>query len=211
MTATTGKRRRTDPEGRRRAVLDAALVVFAAEGFAGAKLDDVAVEAGVAKGTIYLYFRDKQDLFEQVVRGAIAPVLERLEDLARRPDVPIDAFFAGLFEVFQTEMLGTRRKEIMRLVIVEGARFPGIAEFYHREVISKGMEMIREMARRAHAAGELSSESLVNFPQLVFAPLLMSVIWDGLFSRFDPLDVEGLFAAHRDILVGGLAPQGKRS
>ncbi len=209
MTTATKKRRRTDPEGRRRAVLDAALVVFAAKGFAGAKLDEVALEAGVAKGTIYLYFRDKQDLFEQIVRGAIAPVLERLEDLARRPDLPIDAFFAGLFEVFQTEMLGTSRKEIMRLVIVEGARFPQIAEFYHREVISKGIEMIRKMARRAHAAGELPSESLANFPQLVFAPLLMAVVWDGLFSRFDPLDVEGLLAAHRDILVGASAPQGR--
>jgi AcrR family transcriptional regulator len=201
-TAPKKKGRRTDPEGRRRAVLEAASTVFAEKGFAGAKLDDVALEAGVGKGSIYLYFRDKQDLFEQLVSSAVAPLLSRFEEIAKRPDLPIEAILAQIFDTFRTEVLGTDRKHVLRLVIVEGARFPQIAEFYHREVIAKGMEAVRKIARRAHASGRTSS--LTDFPQLVFAPLLMSVLWDGLFSKFDPLDVEGLFAAHRDILTRAL-------
>ena len=70
---------RRDPEARRQAILEAAVGVFVSQGFAAARLDEVAKKAGVAKGTIYLHFKDKQDLFEQMVRAAVSPVIERLE------------------------------------------------------------------------------------------------------------------------------------
>ncbi|ATQ70976.1 MULTISPECIES: TetR/AcrR family transcriptional regulator [Methylosinus] len=203
-TASPEKRRRTDPEGRRRAVLAAAARVFAQKGFVGAKLEDVALEAGVAKGTIYLYFRDKQDLFEQLVRNAVTPVLSRVDELAERTDLSFDVMLAELFDTFREDILGTSRKNILLLVIAEGGRFPQIAEFYHREVIAKAMEAVRKSARRAQASGRFDPSSLLDFPQLVVAPLLLSVVWDNLFSKFDPLDVEGLLAAHRDILIHAL-------
>jgi AcrR family transcriptional regulator len=187
---------------RRQAVLDAALDVFALHGFAAARLDDVAEKARVAKGTIYLMFKDKEDLFEQIVLGAVAPVLALVDRVANRSDLSLDETLARMFAVFQAEVLATRRKEIIRLVLTEGARFPKIAEFYHREVIGKGLALIRQVARTAHARGELSSDQLERFPQLVFAPLLMTVIWDALFARIEPLDVAGLLAAHRNLLLG---------
>jgi hypothetical protein len=91
-------------------------------------------------------------------------------------------------------------------VLTEGPRFPAIAEFYHREVVSRGLGLIGELLRRAEARGELSAEGLARFPQLVFAPLIMAVIWDGLFARIEPLDVEGLLAVHRQLLLGGKQP-----
>ena len=68
--------RKVEPETRRQAILDAALAVFAERGFEAARLDDVAARAGVAKGTLYLYFRDKEALFEELVRGAVSPIIE---------------------------------------------------------------------------------------------------------------------------------------
>ena len=200
-------RRQEASEQRRRAILDAALDVFSEAGFASARLDDVATRAGVAKGTIYLFFKDKEDLFEQMVLGAAAPVLGRVDDFVGR-DIVFAELLAGLLEIFRVEILGTRRKEIIRLVIREGARFPRIAAFYHREVIAKGLALIRRAATRARERGEVGSDALERFPHLVFAPLLMTIIWDGVFSTIEPLDVEGLLAAHRDILV---ASQTKRS
>ncbi len=81
--AVAKERRRTDHEGRRRAILEAALTIFAAERYAAVKLDDIALETGVSKGTIYLYFRDKQALFGEIVRGAVSPVLARLDEASK--------------------------------------------------------------------------------------------------------------------------------
>ena len=206
--AKRGELGRRDPEARRQAILDAALDVFAAEGFAAAKLDDVAEKAGVAKGTIYLHFKDKQDLFEQMVREAVFPVIARLEELAKLPDLPAELVLRAMFEVFRTQVLATRRKDLLRLILTEGPRFPAIAAFYHREVVARGLALMGELLNRARANGELSAEGLARFPQLVVAPLILAVVWDGLFAAIEPLDVEGLLAVHRELLLRGAGGRG---
>jgi AcrR family transcriptional regulator len=197
----SGELSRRAPEARRQAILGAALDVFAAEGFAAAKLDHVAEKAGVAKGTIYLHFKDKQDLFEQMVREAVSPVITRLEALAQLPDLPADTVLQGMYTLFRTEVLGTRRKDLLRLILTEGPRFPAIAEFYHREVVSRGLKLMGELLERAKVNGELSVEGVARFPQLVVAPLILAVVWDGLFGAREPLDVQGLLDIHRKLLL----------
>ena len=81
------KRRSATPEARRAAILDAALEEFTARGYEGARLDDVAKRAGIAKGTIYLYFADKEALFQDLVRSMVNPVLGTLEHM-REVDIP---------------------------------------------------------------------------------------------------------------------------
>lgn len=201
--APTAGRRQHASEQRREAILAAALEVFASDGFAAARLDDVAAKAGVAKGTIYLFFEDKEHLFEQLLISAITPVLTQVETLANAPALPLDDLLAAMFAYFRTEVLATPRREVMRLVLSEGRRFPRIAETYHREVVSKGLAIVRRIAKRAHERGELAHPDVVRFPHLVFAPLLLTVIWDGLFSHLEPLDVEGLLATHRSLLLAG--------
>ena len=203
-----GELGRRDPEARRQAILEAALTVFTAEGFAAAKLDHVAERAGVAKGTIYLHFKDKQDLFEQMVREAVSPVIARLEALAQLPDLPADMVLQGMFNVFRTEVLGTQRKDLLRLVLTEGPRFPAIGEFYHREVVTRGLKLMGELLERAKANGELPAEGLARFPQLVVAPLLLAVVWDGLFAAIEPLDVKELLDVYRQLLLRN--PGGER-
>jgi AcrR family transcriptional regulator len=211
MTGSTApaprKRRKAEPEERRQAILSAGLSVFAADGFAAAKLDDVAAKAGVAKGTIYLYFKDKEDLFEQIVRDAAAPVLDRLQSMVALSDLPTAALLANIFEVFRTQILATDRKLVTKLVMTEGTRFPRIAEYYHAEVVSKGLAIIQKIARRATARGEHLPPELEHFPHLVFAPMLLALLWDGLFSKFEPLDVEQLLSAHHKILTAAPLPK----
>lgn len=194
---------RRDPEARRQGILEAAAAVFAAEGFAATKLDDIAAQAGVAKGTIYLHFKDKQDLFEQMIREAVSPVIARLEALAKLPELPAELVLSSMFDLFRTEVLGTQRKELLRLIISEGPRFPAIAEFYHREVVSRGLQFMRELLERAKAKGELSDDGIARFPQLVVAPLILAVVWDSLFAAIEPLDVKGLLEVHRTLLLRG--------
>src|ERR1051325_8273185 len=186
---------------RREAILAAALDEFSAQGFAATRLDDVAMRAGVAKGTIYLYFADKETLFQELIRTQISPVIGGVIQ-ASHADIPLKVFTEQLTEVFVREVLGTRRKDVIRLVIAEGQRFPKLAEFYYREVISRVLEAVREMLRRAVERGELKDDTLVKHPQLLAAPGIMAIIWGGLFDKFEPLDVRSLMRAHFEMLFG---------
>ena len=198
MSMSKLPRRRKDT--RPAELLDAALEVFAEKGFAAARMEDIAARAGAAKGTLYLYFRHKEALFEELVRSAVAPVIETLGKVATNPAVPPAAVLDAFFAMFEKEVLGTRRKLLLRLIIAEGPRFPAIAEFYYREVVARGLQLMRGVAERAVANGEFATDGPARYPQLIIAPLLVSVLWDGMFSKIDPLDVSGMLRAHRDLL-----------
>jgi AcrR family transcriptional regulator len=186
---------------RRRAILAAALTEFSARGFAAARLDDVALKAGIAKGTIYLYFRDKEALFQDLIRSEMGPVVSTLET-ALALDLPVRAVAEQALDLFVREIYGTHRKDIIRLVMSEGPRFPKLADFYYREVLAKILAGVRALLRRAKERGELRSDAIIRFPQLIGAPGIVAIIWNGLFERHDPLDVRALMRAHLDLLFG---------
>ena len=193
-----------DKAERRRAILAAALTVFAGHGFAGARLDDVAREAGVAKGTLYLHFADKEALFRGLVEQNIAPVLADADAaIARFPGTTgdlIDLLIAILVE----RVIGTPAEALVRLMIAEGPRFPELAAYYHREVVSRALGIVRAIAQRGLDRGEITSDIAVRFPQLVIPPAVVAVVWNGMFGAFDPLDVRAFLSAHRDLLLRGL-------
>ena len=197
-------RRAASAEARRAAILSAALEEFTARGYEGARLEDVAKRAGVAKGTIYLYFADKEALFQDLVRSMVNPVLGTLEQM-RSVDIPVRMLVEGMLGTFVREIFGTRRKDIIRLILSEGPRFPAIAEFYYREVIARVLGIIRPILRRAAERGELPDDALARFPQLIIAPGLAAIMWSGLFEKYEPLDVDAMMRAHINILFGGRA------
>ncbi len=183
---------------RRDAILAAALDEFSARGFEAARLDDVARRAGIAKGTIYLYFRDKESLFQELVRDMLAPVVGAVEALGE-VDLPLRALADRFVDFFVDEVYATRRRDVIRLMIAEGPRFPQLAEFYYREVLSRIIGAMRVLLARAAARGEIAP-GLVDFPQIIGAPGLIAVIWSGLFERFEPLDVRAMMKTHFDLL-----------
>jgi AcrR family transcriptional regulator len=189
------KARSTD---RREAILAAALDEFSSRGFEAARLDDVARRAGVAKGTIYLYFRDKESLFQELVRAMLTPLVGSIEALGQS-ELPLAALADQIVELFVREVYETRRKDVVRLMISEGRRFPKLAEFYYREVLSRIIAAVRSLLRRAAARGEVP-EGLAEFPQIVAAPGMLAIIWSGLFERFEPLDVRKMMKTHLDLL-----------
>jgi AcrR family transcriptional regulator len=186
---------------RREAILAAALEEFSASGFAATRLDDVARRAGVAKGTIYLYFRDKEALFQELVRTRLSPLVGAIERVPVA-DASARAIAEMIADLFVREIFGTRRKDVIRLIITEGGRFPKLAEFYYHEVIERVTASLRALLARAAARGELSSDALARFPQLLVAPALVAIVWNGMFERIAPLDVRELMRAHLDIVFG---------
>jgi AcrR family transcriptional regulator len=204
VAKTAGKKRpatRQERAGERRdAILGAALDEFSERGFAAARLDDVAKRAGVAKGTIYLHFRDKEHLFQEIVRAMLAPLVGSLEALGHS-DRPMRELGEQIVELFVREIYETRRRDVIRLIITEGRRFPHLAEFYYREVLARIFAALSGLLRRAAARGE-APPGLVDFPQLVGGPALLAVVWSGLFEQYAPLDVRAMLRTHLDVLFG---------
>jgi len=199
-------RRRNVPRGERReAILAAALDEFSARGFAAARLDDVATRAGVAKGTIYLYFPDKQSLFQELIRAMLSPLVTSIVT-APLQKMPIRMVAETVVGIFVNQIYRTRRKDVIRLIIAEGPRFPSLAEFYHREVIARVVPAVRSLFARAVERGELSDDALARYPQLLVAPGLLAIIWNSMFERFAPLDVEEMMQVHLDVLFGKRGP-----
>jgi AcrR family transcriptional regulator len=201
--ARTRARRLERSAATREAILAAALDEFAARGFAAARLDDVARRAGVAKGTIYVHFRDKVTLFEELVRSALGPVIAAAES-ASMADMPLRPFAERLIDTFVREIYGTHRKHVLRLIITEGERFPQLAHIYYREVIARALKVLRTVVQRAVERGEVDDDALLRFPQLLIAPGLVAVIWDALFARFEPLDVPAMMRKHLELLFEAL-------
>jgi AcrR family transcriptional regulator len=196
--------RKARSKAKREAILAAALDEFSERGFAAARLDDVARRAGVAKGTIYLYFRDKESLFQELIRAMLTPLVSTIEALGQA-DVPIAVLAEHLADLFVREVYETRRKDVIRLMIAEGRRFPKLAEFYYRQVLSRIIAAMRALLARAAARGEVSA-ALVDFPQLIAAPGLIAIVWSGLFERFEPLDVRAMMKAHLEFLFAPRRP-----
>jgi AcrR family transcriptional regulator len=186
---------------RRQAIIDAALDEFIDRGYAATRLDDVAQRAGVAKGTIYLHFKDKQALFQELVRTALVPLIGRL---AAPPPAggSIRAVLENFAETFVKEVVTTRRGAIIRLIVAEGPRFPDIADFYYREVVSRGLAGMRALIELGIISGEIRQPGLRDFPQIVVAPAMVAVIWQGLFGRHAPLDASAMLRVHLDMIFG---------
>ena len=184
---------------RRAAIVEAAMEEFVARGFAATRLDDIARRAGVAKGTIYLHFKDKESMFEELIRTAIVPLVGRLQ-VPPPPSGSIRDLLEGFARVLIQDIATTRRGDIIRLIIAEGPRFPAIADFYYREVISRGLAGMRALIELAIARGEIRNLELARFPQIMIAPAIVAVVWKTLFERHSPLDAIEMFRVHLDLI-----------
>jgi AcrR family transcriptional regulator len=186
---------------RRSAIVEAAMDEFIARGFAATRLDDIAKRAGVAKGTIYLHFKDKESMFEELIRTAIVPFVNRMTAPPPLTGSVRDAV-ETIARMFIHEVATTRRGDIVRLIMAEGPRFPAIADFYYREVVSRGLGAMRGLIELGVRRGEIRQAQLAQFPQIMIAPALIAVIWKSLFERHAPLDADAMLRTHLDLIFG---------
>ena len=186
---------------RRAAIIEAALDEFTARGFAATRLDDIAKRAGVAKGTIYLHFKDKESMFEELIRTAIVPLIGRMHAPPPIGGSVRDAV-ESFAKLFIEEIASTRRADIVRVIVSEGPRFPAIADFYYREVVSRGLAGMRALIELGINSGEIKNKNLARFPQIMVAPALIAVIWQSLFGKHAPLDAIEMFRTHLDLIFG---------
>ncbi len=204
-----GKRTRTGPvsaradkvRGTRDAIVAAALDVFTENGFAAARMDEVAARAGVAKGTLYLHFEGKEALFEAILAETLVPVLRDMVGLQPEQAESSRGFAERVMIGLWRRLNAGRGADVVRLIITEGPRFPRLAEAYYRTVVEPGLGVAGTIAARAEGRGG-STAAVARFPQLLLAPAVMGLLWGVMFERFAPLDVEAMMGVQLDLLFG---------
>ena len=197
-------RREQQKEEKNKALIDAALAVFSRVGFAAAKMDDVAREAGVSKGTVYLYFDSKEQLFEEMVKANMAPLMTEIAENLTRPSISASERLKSHMKFFYTKILNTNRRQIMRLIMAEGPNFPHLAEFYHANVLSRGQAVIKTIIQQGIDDGEFRDRQGHGLVQNIVAGALVAGIWKLVFDPFQPLDLDAYFDTHVDIILNGL-------
>jgi AcrR family transcriptional regulator len=210
MAAPPRPRWRRRKEARPDEILAAALASFAERGFAATRLDDVAARAGISKGTLYLYFKSKEELFEAVVRATLVPNIERLEALCATFEGPSGVLLERLL-LTVAGVLDSRVGAIPKLVIAEAGNFPELARFYLDAVVRRGLRLIGTILRRGIGRGEFRPVDVDHTVFCVIAPMLLAALWKRSLEPHDdaPLDAQVLARAHLDLLLRGLEAHGR--
>ena len=193
-------------EDRPREICTAALDVFAQKGFAAARLDEIARRAGVSKGTLYLYFKDKEDLFRAVVRDTVAPNIEVIRASLAGAEMTftdvIRQFLPRFAEITGRVPVGA----VAKMVIGESRNFPELAKVWHDHVASRAIGMIAELIERAQARGEVRPGDPRLHAFTLMGPMVLGLLWRETLQPAGGavLDLEALARQHAESVLGGL-------
>lgn len=205
MSHLEPRKRTRRKDARPQELIAAALQAFAERGFAGTKIEDIAELAGVAKGTVYLYFDTKDALFEAVVRENISPIFDRLESMTLTAPGTAGELLTKLVERLYTELIDhPARRVVMQVLISEGSRFPQLTAFYHDEVIAKGKQILRKLIRRGIDSGEFRATPALTHPEVIIGPVILAAVWKMTFEPSSPLNIKQYMLTHLDIVLNGL-------
>ncbi|HSV61306.1 MAG TPA: TetR/AcrR family transcriptional regulator [Variovorax sp.] len=206
--AVRAKRERRK-EARPGELLEAALDLFVEKGFAATRSEEVAARAGVSKGTLFLYFPSKEELFKAVIS----------ENLAGRFDdwnAQFEAFEGSTPEMLRYcmriwwESVGsTKVSGITKLMISEGKNFPELAAFYQQEFVKPAHELLRRILRRGIERGEFAPVDVDLAIYTVLAPMIFLMLWQhsACFSADDrdAFDPEKYLALQVETVLNGLS------
>ncbi|CAN7420162.1 MAG: TetR/AcrR family transcriptional regulator [Acidovorax sp.] len=176
-TATTSTKRERRKEARPGELLEAALDLFVEKGFAATRVDEVAARAGVSKGTLFLYFPSKEELFKAVVRENIAGRFAEWSDELENFAGTTSEVLRYCYQVWWERIGATKASGITKLMLSEAQNFPEIVQFYQQEVILPGQALIRRILERGVARGEFRPMNPDYAVYLVLAPMIFLMLW----------------------------------
>ena len=193
-------------DARPQELLAAAVELFVERGFAATRLEDVARRAGVSKGTLYLYFANKEELFKAMVRGTIVLRLGEAEQ-------NLVDFTGSSGDLLRQTMLiwwdrygSTGAAGVTKLMMAEAHNFPELAAFYNEEVVRRGNAFFTRLIERGIASGEFRRVDPAMIAMIVMAPMLMLVMWTRSLQPNGHKDVDphAYINAFLDVFLCGL-------
>jgi AcrR family transcriptional regulator len=198
------------PKARPDQILDAALKVFRAKGFMAARMDAIAQQAGISKGTIYLYFKSKNAVLEALIDRAITPIARQLETMAEHaPQGPVTPVLKAMLSFAANNLEAPATCAVPMLVINEAGRFPELASLYRKHVIDVVLGATSGLIARGMQSGEFRKLDPEYATRTLVAPVLMQLVWNDVFVLADdpPIDADTLINQHFEIFLNGILPR----
>ena len=197
MTQPRYQRRKED---RPQEITAAAFAAFAEQGFTATKVEEVARRAGVSKGLLYLYFKTKEELFKAVIRNVVTPRVDELTRTLDSSELSAEAFIRGPLLAFMQRLPGSPASVVIRLMISEAPKHPDLVDYYWDNVASRGLSALRQLLDRGVEDGDFRESAVNELPQLLLAPVIMSIVWGIVFADRS-LDTDKLIATHVDMIL----------
>jgi AcrR family transcriptional regulator len=198
-------------EARPQELLDAALALFVEKGFAATRSDEVAVRAGVSKGTLYLYYPSKEELLKAVIQQNLSQLIAEGSGMADEHDGPTADLLAALLHTWWDRVGNTPAGGIHKIMMAEVRNFPEIAQFYREEVIQPAHDLLVRTLRRGVERGEFRELPLDEVTQALFAPLIFLALHKHSFGACPAdgmnIDPDRVIATHIDLVLHGLLKQ----
>tara|TARA_B110000259_G_scaffold132071_1_gene148997 strand:+ start:280 stop:1035 length:756 start_codon:yes stop_codon:yes gene_type:complete len=190
-------------------IVAAALAEFVDKGFAGANVQAIAKRAGVSKGTVFVYFETKQDLFKAVVRDNIAAPLNTWRDVTRNYRGSTRDLIVQSMHQWWTDVGSTPAAGISKLLMQEAANFPELAQFYQDEVVAPGMSNMRDILQRGIDLKEFRVMDLDITGMNLFSPLLFLAMWQQAMGDKQPIcgpaiDARQFIDNHVSLMLDGM-------
>jgi AcrR family transcriptional regulator len=188
LTNEAAPKRSRRKEARPGELLEAALDLFVEKGFAATRVDDVAARAGVSKGTLFLYFPSKEELFKAVVRENIVGRFTEWNTELETFVGTTSEVLTYCYQVWWERIGATKASGITKLMFSEAQNFPEIAQFYQQEVILPGRALIRRILQRGMERGEFRQMDLEYGTYIVLAPMMFLMLWNNSMGPCALLD-----------------------
>src|SRR4051812_40837268 len=205
--ATKWQRRKDSRPGD---IVAAALCVFAEKGFAGARIEEIARRAGVSKGTVYLYFDSKSDIFRAVVHDTVIPDIAEIEAMVLELDLPFADLLRTLLPRFAALVTERPIGAVAKMVIGESRNFPELARVWHDEVISRGLGLLSSLVERGRKRGEIRTVDPRTAAFSIMGPMLMGLLWREILVPVGgkEIDLVAIARQHAETIIAGLlAPE----
>lgn len=203
-TPDSEKKRQRRKDARPAEIIAAAMRLWGERGFAATRLEDVAMGADIAKGTIYRYFPSKEALFEAALQDRIVATMDRAKAMAQGFDGPTKVMLARFFDTIRAELVDGGSSVFLRVLLSEGHRFPELVGRYEKVVLSRGLSTVRAILAAGVARGDLRPDAVNCDPRIIMAPAMMLSLWGTVFSTEGLPDMQSSLEQHVAILIGGL-------
>ncbi|WP_348943916.1 TetR/AcrR family transcriptional regulator [Chitinibacter sp. FCG-7] len=193
-------------EARPEEILHAALALFVEKGYAATKIEDIARAAGVTRGTPYLYFANKEEIFKAVIRELLLPKLPLAGEMVDLWPGSARDLLRQVFFTWWEVMGATQLSALPKLMIAEAGNFPDVLKLYHDEFIVPGDALIRRVLELGVQRGEFVIKDIDYALHILSAPIVMAMLWQHSVCRCipEPIEPGRYLDTTLDILLNGL-------
>ena len=189
-------------------ILAAAQEIFGERGYDATRLEDVGRRAGCTKGTVFLYYESKSELFKAAVREAMSPMVRDTEQAAEEHQGSARDLLTKVLRLRWEHVARTRLTGLVKLLLTETGKYPDLARFYNDEFFDRGQALLRKVIQKGVDNGEFRKVDVDQAARVIVSPLLFAAVWRHTFEPVvsSPIELDQYFNTSLEIMLAGLDP-----